>query len=55
MMRSQRGTPPYKSPEQCRNEDYDYKVDVWALGVILYEVLSGEHPFYNFSSENSNL
>lgn len=39
------GTPSYLPPEMCRNLKYDSKVDIWSLGVLLYELLSLKQPF----------
>ena len=40
------GTPYYLSPELCNNEAYDAKSDVWALGVVAYELLTcGKYPY----------
>lgn len=39
------GTPDYLSPEQARGERVDPRSDLYALGLILYEMLSGELPF----------
>jgi serine/threonine-protein kinase len=39
------GTPSYISPELLQGAKVDHRADMWAVGVILYEVLSGRRPF----------
>ena len=39
------GTIPYMPPEVLRGEEADYRSDIWALGVVLYEAASGQLPF----------
>lgn len=39
------GTPEYMAPEMIKGEGYSYSVDYWALGVMMYEALTGILPF----------
>jgi serine/threonine protein kinase len=38
------GTLPYMSPEQFGTDQVDHRTDIWALGIILWEMLAGGHP-----------
>lgn len=39
------GTPLYIAPELVQNNKYSFKVDVWSVGCLLYQMVSGEVPF----------
>ncbi|MCG8418976.1 MAG: serine/threonine protein kinase [Proteobacteria bacterium] len=39
------GTPYYMSPEQIRGDEIDHRTDIYALGALMYRVITGEHAF----------
>ena len=39
------GTPLYMAPEQFLGHELDHRVDIYSLGIMAFELLSGEHPF----------
>jgi fused-like protein len=44
-----KGTPLYMAPELVQEQPYNHTVDLWSLGVILYELFVGQPPFYTTS------
>lgn len=46
------GTRPYMSPEQWLGGELDGRSDLWAVGIILYELLAGQHPLAPFTDQN---
>ena len=43
------GPLDYMAPEMAQGLNYDHRIDIWALGIILYEILHGKSPFRNFN------
>eukprot|EP00798_Chlamydomonas_sp_ICE-L_P011883 gene11883-14988_t len=49
VLTSIKGTPLYMAPELVQEQPYNHTVDLWSLGVILYELFVGQPPFYTNS------
>lgn len=49
VLTSVKGTPLYMAPELVEQQPYNHTVDIWSLGIILYELFYGQPPFFTNS------
>jgi mitogen-activated protein kinase kinase 1 len=45
------GTLVYMSPERMSSKNYSYSADIWALGIILFEMAMGKHPYVKYVNQ----
>lgn len=45
------GTRAYMAPEQWRGEELDARADIWAIGIVMFELFSGSHPLAPFTND----
>ena len=48
------GTPAYFAPEILKGQSYDMTADWWAVGIIMYQLLTGVLPFHNRNLHRQN-
>jgi serine/threonine-protein kinase len=49
------GTPEYMSPEQARGTGVDHRTDIYALGILMFEILAGSRPFPSLGDQLATL
>ena len=49
------GTPGYAAPEVMMGMEYNYKVDIWSIGILICEMLGGSSPFQSMEKGESPL
>ena len=47
------GTPDYLAPELLKSQPYGGKIDLWAVGILMYELLVGSAPFSGYNHEDT--
>ena len=53
--RTETGTAWYMAPEVIKSEPYSYPIDIWAVGCILYELVSGKRPYYTCKNKFASM
>lgn len=48
------GTILYMAPEQATGQRYGKRIDMWAIGIIAFQLLTGRHPFYVNQDDESS-
>ncbi len=48
------GSPLYLSPEQCKNAPVDHRADIYSLGILTYELLTGSFPYSTFQEDDEH-
>ena len=52
-LKEQNGTIYYTAPEILEGDGYSFEVDIWAIGIIIYQLILGKYPFYdNYYNKN---
>lgn len=51
-MKTYCGTPLNMAPEIMNHQIYNYKVDIWSIGILLFYILTGTYPFFSTTKQD---